>query len=68
MKRLKKGIFPLIIGLHIVLRIVFSNTFTNDDIVKKTSNIMPKVSEAEKLEPKSTFSIKKSDLASLSSH
>lgn len=65
MKRLKKGIFPLIIGIHILLRLVFSDTFTNDEIITKTSNIMPNDHIAEKANEFNDFSIEKSELASL---
>lgn len=65
MKRIKKGIFPLIIGVHIFLRFVFSDTFTNDEIITETSNIIPNEQVAEKQAENIEFSIEKDDLASL---
>lgn len=65
MKRLKKGIFPLIIGIHIVLRLVFSDTFTNDEIITDASNMMPNELIGEKQAENNKFSEEKADFASL---
>jgi len=68
MKRLKKGIFPLIIGIHILLRIVFSDAFTNDEIVLTTTNIVPNVQVVEKQDQIHDFVDEKGDLAILERH
>jgi len=65
MKRLKKGIFPFIIGFHIILRLLFSNTFTNDEIITDTSSIVPNDFVAQEPLENDEFAIKNSDFASL---
>lgn len=49
MKKLKKGIFPLIISFHIVSRIIFSDVITNDEITVSITNLMPKDNLAENI-------------------
>jgi len=65
MKRLKKGIFPFIIGIHIILRLAFSDSLTNDEIITKTSNMMPNDHVTQNPIENNDISIKKGDLASL---